>query len=452
MGWKCDYMTGVDDNKAKEAELAVVKSSTSGYKIYLIITAFAGWALVTYEWDLFSILIGPASKILGLNGTQTADMLSAITFGMAALIFAIGFLIDRLGRKYFYQFNLLVTSIFTAITGLVTFIGVVPLVLVRIGAQGPAQLDQPVAATMISEEMPARWRAVLYSFVQAGYPTGVALAGVVAAVLYPILGYVDVWFVAVIPLILVVIARKWTRETKRFAEVKKAEQEEKNKKPVESNVKLFTDPSKVSKNPYKQAFEKDVRRSSIAALLIYFGADFFGIVILFAGYILEIVDKLPAASAGALLATVYAFGIPFFVISGLLTEIKFIGRKLWGIISAVVMLVAMYFFAIAPPHYDVLLLTYFIMYFFLALNFIALINYIQEIVPTRVRGSVNALVAGLGQVASGISIFAYGFFISTIGHSAALVVLGLIGVGIMLTGFLLGRHVTPGTILEAVQV
>lgn len=441
-----------EEERIKKAESEVVKSTTTGYKVYLIITAFAGWALVTYEWDLFSVLIGPASKILGLNGTQTADMLTAITFGMAAFIFGIGFLIDRLGRKYFYQFNLVFTSIFTAITGLVTFIGVVPLVLTRIGAQGPAQLDQPVAATMISEEMPARWRAAIYSFVQAGYPTGVAIASAVAAILYPILGYVDVWFIAVIPLILVVIARRWTKETKRFSAVAKATKEEKASKPVTGDVELFTDVRKVRKNPYRQAFEKDVRKSTIAALLIYFGADFFGIVILFAGYILEIVDKLPVSSAGALLATVYAFGIPFFILSGFITEIKFIGRKLWGIISAVVMLVAMYFFAIAPPHYFPLLITYFIMYFFLSLNFIALINYIQEIVPTRVRGSVNALVAGLGQVASGLSIFAYGYFISAIGHIDALVVLGIIGVGIMLAGFSLGKRVIPGTSLEAIAV
>lgn len=441
-----------EEERIKKAESEVVKSTTTGYKVYLIITAFAGWALVTYEWDLFSVLIGPASKILGLNGTQTADMLAAITFGMAAFIFGIGFLIDRLGRKYFYQFNLVFTSIFTAITGLVTFIGVVPLVLTRIGAQGPAQLDQPVAATMISEEMPARWRGAIYSFVQAGYPTGVAIASAVAAILYPILGYVDVWFIAVIPLILVVIARRWTKETKRFSAVAKATKEEKASKPVTGDVELFTDVRKVRKNPYRQAFEKDVRKSTIAALLIYFGADFFGIVILFAGYILEIVDKLPVSSAGALLATVYAFGIPFFILSGFITEIKFIGRKLWGIISAVVMLAAMYFFAIAPPHYFPLLITYFIMYFFLSLNFIALINYIQEIVPTRVRGSVNALVAGLGQVASGLSIFAYGYFISAIGHIDALVVLGIIGVGIMLAGFSLGRRVIPGTSLEAIAV
>lgn len=438
------------NEKINKAEAEVVKSTSTGYKIYLVITAFAGWALVTYEWDLFSILVGPASKLLGLNGAQTADMLSAITFGMAALIFGIGFFIDRLGRKYFYQFNLLVTSLFTAITGAITFLGVVPLVLARVGSQGAAQLDQPVAATMVAEEMPAKWRGAIYSFVQAGYPTGVAIASAVAALLYPVLGYVRVWFVAVIPLILVVIARKWTKETKRFSAVSEAEK--KGNKIKESQVGLFTDVDKVQKNPYRQAFGKDVRRSTFSALLIYFGADFFGIVILFAGYILEIVDKLPVASSGALLATVYAFGIPFFVLSGFLTEIRFIGRKLWGIVSAVIMFVAMYFFAIAPVHYYTLLITYFIMYFFLALNFIALINYIQEIVPTRVRGSVNALVAGMGQVASGISIYAYGYFISTIGHIDALVVLGLIGVAIMLTGFLIGKRVVPGTPLEGIGV
>ncbi|WP_061951730.1 MFS transporter [Acidiplasma cupricumulans] len=121
-----------------------------------------------------------------------------------------------------YQITLIGASILTALTGVATYIGLIPLLLVRSGTQGSAQNEQSVAATMITKEMPARWRALIYSFVQSGWPLGVALAGIVVTFLYKPLGYKYIWLIAIIPMVLIIIARHWSRETTRFEEIKKA--------------------------------------------------------------------------------------------------------------------------------------------------------------------------------------------------------------------------------------
>ena len=239
-----------DESEQSETENIVEKSTNTRYKIFLVITALLGWTMVVYEWQFFSVMLGPISSLLRLTTAETSDMLSAIQFGLAAVVLIVGFSIDRIGRKIFYQISLLLTGILTGLTGFIAYIGVIPLIFTRIGAQGIAQLEQPTAASMISEEMPAKIRGLIYSLVQSGFDFGVAIAGLIAALLYPVFGLKYVWLIAVIPMILIVVARRWVKETTRFGKVRDAREGK-----VDKTVSEFTNVKKVKVNPYKQAFE-----------------------------------------------------------------------------------------------------------------------------------------------------------------------------------------------------
>ncbi|WP_297216494.1 MFS transporter, partial [Thermoplasma sp.] len=252
------------ENKGNIAEQLVEKNRNKRYQAFLLITAFLGWTMVVYEWNVFGILLGPASQILKINSAQVGYMLSAIQFVMVPIIFAVGYYIDKVGRKLMYQLTLVGASVLTALTGFATYVGIVPLILVRAGTQGTAQNEQSVAASLITEEMPARWRSLLYSFVQSGWPFGVAIAGLVVSYLYKPLGYKYIFLVAVIPMLLVIIARFWAKESVRFEEVKKAREGK-----IDSDVVLFTKPEKVKKNLFRQAFDVDVRGRTIRSFLLY---------------------------------------------------------------------------------------------------------------------------------------------------------------------------------------
>lgn len=436
----------VDRDVGLDAEKIVQNSKSNRYRIFLSITAFLGWTMVVYEWNVFGLLLGPASNILHLNSSQVGFLLAGIQFVMVPVVFAIGYFIDRIGRKLMYQVTLIGASILTAFTGIATYIGLFPLLLDRAGTQGTAQNEQSVAATMITEEMPARWRALIYSFVQSGWPFGVGIAGLVVAFLYKPLGYKYIWLVAVIPMLLIVVARHWARETTRFEEIKKAREGVKDK-----TVGEFVDEKKVKENTFKQAFEKDVRRYTIWAFLLY--AIYLGgqvPVVVLAAYYMEEIVKIPVASAAYIITIGSFITIPAYWLNGFISE--YIGRRYAGIFGTIMAFIGTFIFAISAHTYLSLLIGYSFASFWINGNFINVINFVNETVPTRVRGTVNVLSTGLGQLAWGLVEVSYAFLIPLIGISYDMVTVAGIAFAASCVLFATGRKVKVGTPLEDIAI
>ncbi len=436
----------MNTDRGKETEKIVQSSVSNGYKIFLTVTAFLGWTMVVYEWNIFGLLLGPASTILHLTAGQVGFLLAGIQFVMVPIVFLVGYFIDKIGRKAMYQVTLIGASILTAITGVATYIGLIPLLLVRSGTQGSAQNEQSVAATMITEEMPARWRGLIYSFVQSGWPFGVALAGVVVTFLYKPLGYRYIWLIAVLPMVLIIIARHWTKETTRFNEVKKARSGEKNK-----TVEEFTNINEVKKNSFRQAFEKDVRKYTVWAMLVY--AIYLGgqvPVVVLAAYYMEEIIKIPVVSAAEIITIGAFITIPAYWLNGAISE--FIGRRYAGIFGTIMAFIGTFIFAVSAHTYVSLLFGYAFASFWINGNFINIINFVNETVPTRVRGTVNVLSTGLGQLAWGIVDVSYALLIPVIGISYDMVAIA--GVAFLASSVLLltGRKVKIGTPLEDISI
>ncbi len=436
----------MNTDRGKETEKIVQSSVSNRYKIFLTVTAFLGWTMVVYEWNIFGLLLGPASTILHLTAGQVGFLLAGIQFVMVPIVFLVGYFIDKIGRKAMYQVTLIGASILTAITGVATYIGLIPLLLVRSGTQGSAQNEQSVAATMITEEMPARWRGLIYSFVQSGWPFGVALAGVVVTFLYKPLGYRYIWLIAVLPMVLIIIARHWTKETTRFNEVKKAKSGEKNK-----TVEEFTNINEVKKNSFRQAFEKDVRKYTVWAMLVY--AIYLGgqvPVVVLAAYYMEEIIKIPVVSAAEIITIGAFITIPAYWLNGAISE--FIGRRYAGIFGTIMAFIGTFIFAVSAHTYVSLLFGYAFASFWINGNFINIINFVNETVPTRVRGTVNVLSTGLGQLAWGIVDVSYALLIPVIGISYDMVAIA--GVAFLASSVLLltGRKVKIGTPLEDISI
>ncbi|MGC8608743.1 MAG: MFS transporter [Thermoplasmata archaeon] len=431
-----------EKDKGETAEEIVASSRSDKYRIFLGITAFLGWTMVVYEWNVFGILLGPASKILKLNSSQVGLMLSAIQFIMVPIIFAIGYFIDVAGRKIMYQLTLVGASILTAVTGFATYAGVIPLIFVRSGTQGSAQNEQSVAASMITEEMPARWRALIYSFVQSGWPFGVALAGIVVYFLYKPLGYRYIWLVAVLPMILIIFARHWAKEPVRYEEVMKARKEK-----AAQEAAIFTKTSEVKENPFKQAFGKDVRRYTIRAFLLYtfYLAGQVPIVVL-ASYYMEVIIKLPVPVTASIISIGAFITIPGYWVNGLISE--YIGRRYAGILGTVLAFVGTIIFALEAKTYISLLIGYTFASFWINGNFANVINYVNETVPTRVRGTVNVISTGLGQLGWGIVDMVYAFLIPVVGISGDMVIIAGVFFAVAGIMFATGINVKVGTPLE----
>ncbi|AWR95303.1 MFS transporter [Acidianus brierleyi] len=435
----------MDNSKVLEVEKEIQKNKSVKYKIFLVITAWLGWTMVVYEWNMFSLLLGPVSNILKLTSFQVGLMLSSIQFGLAIGVFLSGYFLDIVGRKLYYQISLLITSILTGVTGIATYAGLIPLILTRVGAQALAQNEQPTAASLITEEMPARWRALIYSFVQSGWPFGVAIAGLIAATLYKPLGFTYIWLVAIIPMILIVIARRWIKESDRFEEIKKA-----RKGNIDEKTGIITDISKVKKSPYRQAFERDVRKLTLRSILLYtlYLAGQVPLVLL-AAYYMEELLHLSVVETGTIISIGSFITIPGYVTAGAISEL--IGRKYGGTIGTLLALIGIIWFALSPPIFIQLLLSYSFASFWINGNFANVINYINETVPTRIRGTVNVLSAAVGQLGWGITSLIYGTLIGLIGITGDIIIIGAIGFLISIIIFMTGKNIKPGTPLEAIS-
>ncbi|WP_175267007.1 hypothetical protein [Acidiplasma cupricumulans] len=77
-----------NSNDIGETTESIVQKSKSGkYRIFLTATAFLGWTMVVYEWNVFGLLLGPVSKILHLTSAQVGFLLAGIQFIMVPIVF-----------------------------------------------------------------------------------------------------------------------------------------------------------------------------------------------------------------------------------------------------------------------------------------------------------------------------------------------------------------------------
>lgn len=431
-------------DKKDDTERIVQKGKKKSYLGFLEISAFVGWTAVVYEWNLFGDLIGPISKILDIGPSQTTFFLAIIQFSMVPIIFLVGYSIDILGRKIMWSVILLIASVLTALTGFAVLIGIVPAVAARAGTQGAAQNEQSVAATLVTEEMPARWRGFLYSIVQSGWPVGVSIAGIIAATLYKPFGIKYIWFIAVIPLILIAVSRFWMKESTRFQKVIDAK-----KKVLGKNAEEFVKKGEENKLPLRQAFDKSTRRDTLRAIGLYafYLAAQVPIAVLAAFYMEEILH-FPVTTAAGIIAIGAFITIPGYWVNGLISE--HIGRKSAGIIGTILALAGTIWFATTGHTYILILSAYTFASFWINGNFANIINSINENIPTRVRGTVNVLATGIGQLAWGVVDVIYGLFLVAIGASAVMIIVTSVGFLISLVFIITWRSIKPGTVLEEI--
>lgn len=186
------------------------------YLFSLVGLALAGWALASYDFNLLVVALPDISKDLDLSATLVGALGVIVYVAQFLLSLVVGSAMDRLGRKRVWQWVLIATAVFTGLTFFVQNFW--QLALVRALAGGFATSELAVAITLVNEEAPARNRGLLYSVVQGGFPIGVFLASGVYLAFHG-LGWRVVFAIGVLPLVAVVIGRRYLHESERFENV-----------------------------------------------------------------------------------------------------------------------------------------------------------------------------------------------------------------------------------------
>lgn len=86
------------------------------YIVYLIGIAIAGWALASYDFNLLVVALRAISKSLHLTQTQVGLLAFLVYAAMLVFSLAVGYAMDRFGRKVMWQVALIGAAVFTGQT------------------------------------------------------------------------------------------------------------------------------------------------------------------------------------------------------------------------------------------------------------------------------------------------------------------------------------------------
>lgn len=153
-----------------------------------------------YDLFIYGVVLPSIMREWGLTPLQAGALGSYALFGMmfGALIF--GTLADRFGRKKGIVFCFTLFSLATVVNGVAsspTEFGLCRFIA-GLGCGGL----MPNAAALINEYAPKKFRSTLMAFMFSGYSLGGTLAASVGIFMLPAYGWQSMFFVAVIPLLL----------------------------------------------------------------------------------------------------------------------------------------------------------------------------------------------------------------------------------------------------------
>src|SRR5467141_4284315 len=166
-----------------------------------LIAGGLGWMLDAMDVMLYSLVLTYLIREFSMD-TRTAGFLNSLTLVASAIGgFLFGILADRVGRTRALMASILVYSLASAACGLSHSIPQLAFFrfLLGLGMGG----EWTAAAALIAETWRAEHRAKALGLMQSSYAIGEAIAALVVFIVFPRYGWRAVFFVGVLPALLV---------------------------------------------------------------------------------------------------------------------------------------------------------------------------------------------------------------------------------------------------------
>jgi MFS family permease len=166
-----------------------------------LLAAGLGWMLDAFDVMLYSLVVTFIIRDLHIS-KQTAGLLNTLTLlasGIGGVLF--GFIADRIGRRRALILSILTYSVCSFASGLATSVLILAIVRFVLGLGMGGEWN--TGATLVAETWPTQLRAKALSVVQSSWAIGFAFAAVVAGIMLPRTGWRYVFFVGVLPALLI---------------------------------------------------------------------------------------------------------------------------------------------------------------------------------------------------------------------------------------------------------
>ncbi len=191
--------------------------AVAGHPIRTFLICFAGMTLSTMDQALFSYAIPGITQEFDV-GLDVAGLILSLSFLVASFTVVVaGVLTDYLGRRRMFIAMMALSALFVGCHALAPTIQW--LTAFRVLGFAIAAGLFPIAATIVVEVSPARYRGMLSAWLQLSYPFGFAIGALIASLLLADLGWRATFYPAflVVPAAFLLGAR--LKETPRFTTV-----------------------------------------------------------------------------------------------------------------------------------------------------------------------------------------------------------------------------------------
>ncbi|HZP62740.1 MAG TPA: MFS transporter [Terriglobales bacterium] len=181
-----------------------------------LLAASVGWMLDAFDAMLYALVLAHLMRDLGMS-KATSGLLYTLTLlasGIGGVLF--GFIADRVGRKRALMLSILTYSACSFASGLATSVLMLAVIRFILGLGMGGEWN--TGAALVAETWPTELRARALAIVQSSWAIGYALAALVAGVILHYANWRFVFFVGIIPALVVFWIQKRVPESEMWQE------------------------------------------------------------------------------------------------------------------------------------------------------------------------------------------------------------------------------------------
>jgi MFS family permease len=374
--------------------------------VYATWIAFFAWVFAVYDFILFGTLLPVMGGHFSWSQAEQAEIATWVAVGGAVVAFAIGPLVDRIGRRGGIMFTIGGAALCSALTAVCAGMGKGALIGVR-SVAGLGYAEEGVNATYLTEIYAAsddprlvKRRGFIYSLVQSGWPVGALIAAGLTALLLPHIGWQGCFIFAAVPAFVIALLARKLKESPQFqvhqriSALRKAGQDAQARALAHAQGVDYDDHAKAGvAAAFRGAALRPTLVLSLAILLNWSAIQVFSVL---GTSVIVSVHGLSFENSLWILVLSNLVGFIGYLFHGWLGDR--IGRR--NTVAIGWMLGGLSFFAMvqAPSQLGMVVALYSLGLFFLTGPYSAMLFFMGESFPTSIRATGGAIVHAMGPV------------------------------------------------------
>lgn len=191
-------------------------------RLWTLFVVVAGWAFDSFDFSVLSFALNQMMAEFGVSKTVIGSVfgLQLVATAIGGVLF--GIIADSIGRKRGLMLDIALYSIAIGLTALSRNLWEVA--LFRFAAGLGIGGEWGLGMATLNEVWPSETRGSMVGLTQAGWPLGMAMAAADAALVMSKFGWRAGFAVAILPIVLLVIVRGKTPESKLWLRYKEAKE------------------------------------------------------------------------------------------------------------------------------------------------------------------------------------------------------------------------------------